>query len=106
MKISPVAGSLFHEKEHYNATEPPPGPKNYLNLVVQRGRMEGFNFLDYVHRTAEAITVLSGWLREGRLKDRLDIVEGFESAPAALNRLFTGENQGKQLVKIAESSRS
>ena len=26
----------------YNATEPPPGPKNYLNLVVQRGRMEGF----------------------------------------------------------------
>jgi NADPH-dependent curcumin reductase CurA len=90
----------------YNDESLPPGPKNYIRLLVQRGRMEGFNFLDYVHRTAEAITVLSGWLREGRLKDRVDIVEGFENAPAALNRLFTGENQGKQLVKIAEPSRS
>jgi len=89
----------------YNDETLPPGPKNYIRLLVQRGRMEGFNFLDYVHRTAEAIAVLSGWLREGRLKDRVDIVEGFENAPAALNRLFTGENQGKQLVKIAEPSR-
>ena len=36
----------------YNATEPPPGPKNYLNLVVQRGRMEGFIILDYLPRAA------------------------------------------------------
>ena len=35
---------------NYNATEPWPGPKNYFNLVVQRGRMEGFIVTDYMPR--------------------------------------------------------
>ena len=37
---------------NYNATEPSPGPKNYLNLIVRRGRMEGFLVLDYMPRAA------------------------------------------------------
>lgn len=85
----------------YNDEAQAPGPKNYVRLLLQRGRMEGFLVLDYFHRAAEAVTALSGWLREGKLKDRLDVIEGFENAPAALGRLFTGENRGKQLVKIA-----
>jgi Putative NADP-dependent oxidoreductases len=89
----------------YNDETPTPGPKNYIRLLIRRGRMEGFLVLDFAHRADEAITALSGWLREGKLKDRIDVVEGFENAPAAFNRLFTGENQGKQLVKIAEPSR-
>jgi NADPH-dependent curcumin reductase CurA len=84
----------------YNDASPGPGPKNYLNLLVRRGRMEGFLVIDYLHRAAEAMNALSGWLREGKLKDRVDVVEGFENAPAALARLFKGENIGKQLVKI------
>ena len=85
----------------YNDEAQAPGPKNYVRLLIRRGRMEGFLVLDYYHRAGEAIAALSGWLREGKLKDRLDVVEGFENAPAALGRLFTGENRGKQLVKIA-----
>jgi NADPH-dependent curcumin reductase CurA len=88
----------------YNDQSQAPGPKNYMNLLTRRGRMEGFLVLDYVHRAAEAVSAISGWLREGKLKDRVDVVEGFENAPAALGRLFTGENLGKQLVKIAEPS--
>jgi NADPH-dependent curcumin reductase CurA len=84
----------------YNDPSPGPGPKNYMSLLVRRGRMEGFLVLDYLHRAAEAVGALSGWLREGKLKDRVDVVEGFENAPAALARLFKGENMGKQLVKI------
>ena len=64
--------------------------------------MEGFIVLDYMQRAAEAVGALAGWLREGKLKDRIDVQEGFEQAPAALARLFTGENRGKQLVKIAD----
>jgi NADPH-dependent curcumin reductase CurA len=78
------------------------GPKNYMNLVIRRGRMEGFIVLDYWPRAPEAVEKLAGWLREGSLKDRVDVVHGFENAPAALARLFKGENRGKQLVKIAE----
>jgi hypothetical protein len=86
----------------YNDSSTAPGPKNYMYLLVRRGRMEGFLVLDYLHRAAEAITALSGWVREGKLKDRVDVIEGFENAPAALGRLFRGENLGKQLVKIAD----
>ncbi len=89
----------------YGDAAPPRGPRNYLNLLVRRGRMEGFIVLDYMPRAAEAIAALSGWMREGRLKDRVDVQLGLENAPAALVRLFKGENQGKQLVKIAEASR-
>jgi NADPH-dependent curcumin reductase CurA len=86
----------------YGERVPPPGPRNYLSLLVQRGRMEGFIVLDYLPRAAEAVAALSGWLREGKLVDRVDVQHGLENAPAALARVFTGENAGKQLLRIAD----
>ena len=86
----------------YNDTSLGAGPKNYLNLLLQRGRMEGFIVLDYMKRAGEAVAALSGYLREGRIKDRVDVQHGLENAPATLARLFSGENQGKQLLRIAE----
>ena len=86
----------------YNATELPPGPKNYLNLVVQRGRMEGFLVLDYLPRAAEAIGALAGWVQAGKIKTKVDVQHGLENAPATLRRLFEGRNDGKQLLRIAE----
>jgi NADPH-dependent curcumin reductase CurA len=85
----------------YSDTGPAPGPSNYLSLLMRRGRMEGFIVLDYLPRAGEAVQALAAWLREGKLKDRLDVQEGLEQAPAALARLFSGENRGKQLVKLA-----
>jgi NADPH-dependent curcumin reductase CurA len=86
----------------YNDKKPMEGPKNYANLIVQRGRMEGFIILDYMKRAGEAAAALAGWIREGKLKDRVDVQRGLENAPATLARLFSGENAGKQLLKIAE----
>ena len=86
----------------YSVDAPPQGPKNYLNLLVKRGRMEGFLVMDYMPRAAEAWKELGTWLAEGKLKDRVDVMKGFENAPKALARLFRGENIGKQLLEIAE----
>ena len=86
----------------YDAAEPPPGPRNYLNLVSRRGRMEGFLVTDYMPRAAEAIGALAGWVKEGKLKYRVDVQRGLENAPATLRRLFEGRNEGKQLLRIAE----
>jgi NADPH-dependent curcumin reductase CurA len=86
----------------YNDAQPRPGPKNYLNLIVKRGRMEGFLVFDYLARAPEAVMQLFGWIQENKLVDRVDVQQGLENAPRALRRLFLGENQGKQLVKIAE----
>ena len=67
---------------NYNATEPPPGPKNYLNLVTKRGRMEGFLVLDYMARAGEAIAALAGWVQAGKIKHKVDVQHGLENAPA------------------------
>ena len=78
---------------NYNATELPPGPKNYLNLIVRRGRMEGFIVTDYMPRAAEAIGALAGWVQAGKLKYKVDVQHGLENTPATLRRLFEGRNE-------------
>jgi len=84
----------------YNATEPQPGPRNILNLVVQRSTMQGFLVLDYLPKSQEAVEKLAGLVMEGKIKHLEDIQEGLENCPQTLNRLFTGENFGKQMLKL------
>jgi NADPH-dependent curcumin reductase CurA len=86
----------------YNDAAPSPGPSNYLNLIIRRARMEGFIVLDYASRFPEAIAALGRWQQEGRLVQKEDVAIGLENAPRTLMRLFTGENFGKQLLKIAD----
>jgi NADPH-dependent curcumin reductase len=86
----------------YNNATKSTGIHNTMNLVVKRGRMEGFIILDFLPRAAEAIGALAGWAAEGKLKDRFDVVEGLDNAPTALGRLFDGSNTGKQLVKVRD----
>jgi NADPH-dependent curcumin reductase CurA len=75
-------------------------PPNYSNLLIQRGRMEGFIILDYVDRLMEGVMMLGGLLAEGKLKHKVTVVEGLDGAPDALRRLFTGDHDGKLLVKV------
>jgi NADPH-dependent curcumin reductase CurA len=86
----------------YNATQPIPGPANLMNLVTTRSRMEGFIILDYMARAPEAVKELLGWIAAGELKFQVDVQEGFDNIPDTLQRLFTGKNLGKQLLKIAD----
>ena len=86
----------------YNEAELPPGPKNYMQLVIRRCTMQGFILIDYLDRAGEALAELSRWIEEGRLKHAEDIQEGFENTPKTFLRLFQGKNLGKQLLKIAE----
>ncbi|HET9531653.1 MAG TPA: NADP-dependent oxidoreductase [Blastocatellia bacterium] len=85
----------------YNATEPVPGPYNFVNILIKRARVEGFIVLDYLPRAHEAFAELSKWYLEGKLKYRVDVVEGLEQAPEAINRLFEGSNTGKLILKIS-----
>jgi hypothetical protein len=78
------------------------GPRNYANLMVTRSRMQGFLVTDFAPRFGEAIGALATWVAQGVVRDRVDVVDGLENAPEAFRRLFTGENLGKQLVRVAE----
>lgn len=84
----------------YNATEPAPGPYNFIMILGKRARVQGFIVLDYMDRAEEAMTQLGRWLVEGKIKYRVDVVEGLEQAPRAVNKLFDGSHQGKLVVKI------
>ena len=86
----------------YNDSEGPRGPRNYTNLIVYRARMQGFLVSDFAARFGEAVADLARWVAEKKLRDQVDLVDDLENAPDAFRRLFTGENRGKQLVRIAE----
>lgn len=86
----------------YNDLDHALGPSNYVNLIARRGRMEGFIILDYIPRFMEGVMALGGLLAEGKIKHKVTVVDGLENAPDALNKLFTGDHEGKLLVKVAE----
>jgi hypothetical protein len=86
----------------YNNTEPIKGPANYLSLLVHRARMEGMVVFDYVDRFPAAIAELAGYLRDGRMKSREDVVAGFDTFPETLLKLFRGENFGKLVLRVAD----
>jgi len=85
----------------YNATGEMKGPSNYLSLLVNSATMTGFVVSNYYSRYAEGAAEMAGWLSSGKLISREDIVTGIENFPAALLRLFSGENKGKQVLQIA-----
>ena len=74
----------------------------FRNVLMKRVRIEGFIVTDFIRRFPEAIAALSGWVAEGRIKYRVDVVDGLENAPAAVNKLFDGSNQGKLMVKVSD----
>jgi NADPH-dependent curcumin reductase CurA len=85
----------------YNAEQLPPGPANYMQLLVERASMTGFLVFDYADRYGEAIAQMAAWMREGRLRSREDIVRGgLEDFPEVFLRLFRGENIGKLILQL------
>ena len=86
----------------YNNIDSMRGPSNYMSLLVNRARMEGFVVMDYTARYPEASREMAGWIADGRLVAREDVIEGFERFPDALVKLFRGENVGKLVLKVAE----
>jgi len=85
----------------YNNKDAVRGPANYLSLLVNRARMQGMVVTDYAPRFPEAMKDMANWLQSGALKSREDIVEGLETFPESLVKLFTGENFGKLLLKVS-----
>jgi NADPH-dependent curcumin reductase len=78
----------------------PQGPRVERHLLVKSARMQGFLVFDYEQRTAEAVPALAGWVREGKLRYREDVLDGIAEAPGAIAGLYRGENLGKRLIKL------
>lgn len=86
----------------YNATERLPAPNGLANLVVKRGKMQGFVVHDYPERIAQSHIDFRRWLEDGSLKYRVDVVDDLSNAVTALHKLYSGTNKGKLIVKVQD----
>ncbi len=84
----------------YQTDNPPPGPKNYFQLVHKRATMRGILSPDFKEKFPEARTKIREWLDVGQFLYFEDIQDGLENAPETFMRLFSGKNIGKQLLKL------
>ncbi|BBX43561.1 NADP-dependent oxidoreductase [Mycobacterium simiae] len=85
----------------YNEADPPPGPRAFGNLLIQRATVQGFIVLDHLSRSAEAAGEIAALITAGKLTPLETVVEGFEQLPTAINMLFDGRNVGKLVVKTS-----
>ena len=86
----------------YNADKKPPGPANYLNLITVRGTMQGFNGMDHWHKHAEICADMGTWMEEGKIRVDETILNGLPNAWRSVNMLFTGDNVGKLMIRVAD----
>ena len=100
----PICGTIAY----YNDTAPPSGPDKlpsvWRMILNKRLTVRGLLVTDFTAMHDDFLRDMSGWLKNGRVKYREDIVEGFENAPRALIGLLRGENFGKRLVRVAEQT--
>ncbi|KAH8916353.1 alcohol dehydrogenase [Atractiella rhizophila] len=78
----------------------PIGPSNYLALIGQRAKMQGFIVMDYDDRKPQAIGDLSQWISEGKIKSKETRLKGLENAVEGLMGLFEGKNTGKMVLEV------
>lgn len=72
----------------------------YDRLMSRRATMTGFNVLDHWDLFPESLKQVSEWVESGRLHYRTHVLEGLESCPDALLRLYSGDHLGKLVVRI------
>jgi NADPH:quinone reductase len=90
--------SICGQISQYNAIKPELGVRPYIHLLTKQARAEGFIVTQFAERFPEGIAHMAQWLKEGKLKYRETVIEGFENMPRALIGVLSGDNTGKMVV--------
>ncbi len=85
----------------YNDEAPVPGPSNLVQIVGKSLKVQGFIVSNYSQFALEYFAKLGPLMASGKLVQQETVLEGLDKAPEAFLRLFSGDKQGKMLVKIA-----
>ena len=91
--------ALCGQISQYNNTKPYVGYSILPHLLTRSVLLQGFIVGNYSDKFSEAISHLTQWLNEGKLKYTETIIDGFDKLPDAFLGLFSGKNHGKMLVK-------
>ena len=90
--------SICGQISQYNSANPEPGVRPYVYLLTKQARAEGFIVIQFADRFPQGIAQMAQWLREGKLKYRETVIDGFENMPRALIGVLAGDNTGKMVV--------
>lgn len=95
-------------KALYTGSGLPDGPDKtmlFLNQVMTRRlQVHGLVVFDHVKEHFPTFREeMVKWINNGEIQVPMDIVEGLENAPRALQRMFESNNYGHVVVKVAES---
>lgn len=85
----------------YNDESPIAGPADFGRVLMNRLTVRGFVIIDHLARAKQAVENLSQWIAEGRIQWKDHVVDGLDNAPDALQRLFSGQHDGKMIVQIS-----
>ncbi|TDT40561.1 hypothetical protein CLV90_3410 [Maribacter spongiicola] len=80
--------------------KPEMGPRFLHKVLYKRITIQGILARDYNDRMPEMISEMGSWVKDGKIKYKETIIQGFEKLPKALSGLFDGENTGKMIVKV------
>ena len=94
--------ALCGQISQYNLTKPETGPRLLRYLIIKRARIQGFLAGDFDDRRQEALLQLAEWLKMQRLRYRETVTEGIENTPRAFLAMLSGDNIGKQLVRVRD----
>ena len=92
--------SICGQISQYNLEKPEPGPRLLGQILVKQVAVEGFIVMRFQNRWPEGIAQMAQWIKEGKLKYREEIVEGFDNTVRAFIGMLKGDNTGKMLVKV------
>ncbi len=78
------------------------GPAIMGTILRMKVKVQGFIIFDSFPKSTykDFVRDMSGWLTEGKVQYKEQVVEGLENAPAALNDLLVGKSFGKMVVKV------
>lgn len=93
----PVCGSISKYNDKAPTLEPPIQPI----LIKHQALMQGFLVNQFKDDFERAGKELAQWVKEGKIKAKSSIIDGFDQVPRAFHELFTGQNFGKQIVKVS-----
>ncbi|MFG2980087.1 NADP-dependent oxidoreductase [Streptomyces sp. NPDC048258] len=85
---------------HYNDTDAAPGPRNLMQVIGKRLRLQGILVNDHAGLQQQFVQDVAGWLRSGELRYDETVVEGVENATSAFLGMLRGENTGKMIVSF------
>jgi NADPH-dependent curcumin reductase CurA len=80
------------------------GPRVERHLLVKRARMQGILTTDWIPRFEEGMNDLAEWVRSGQIKYREEMSQGIENARGSIAKLYSGDNTGKVIIKIASEA--